>query len=430
MHARQIKYLPSLQNEQVEWGRVIVMIIIILLLPPFIGLPITIANIANKKNASKTQYYTFFVCIALYFSAINATKVPSGDQIQYLVAYQNVPKLGFLKSLIYIYGADFYSNVSKTTISGEFMNGVYNYIGYYLTLGYYPLFAVLLTFVDYMLIFLGLYQFCRSLRKPHIPIVCGAITISFFYLFFNYTLQIQKQFLAQSIMMYVLGNYAYHGRMYKKDWIIAICAVFTHAATLLFIPFLLFKPLHRPLSKNGLIMMGIVFAVMVISGPQMASSVTSDSNSALTYGVNRLAQSETNNDTQESALVLSQILVIALPMAVIIGRKLWIERKTLSNSNAFMLNITMLLLLTIAAMFKQPLAQYRYFMMLLAFMPFIYPFAFNNINKRDKLLKIIAVVMIIWFYYQFEKIVWTYAAEWEIIVKSPLVLIADNYYTY
>lgn len=83
------------------------------------------------------------------------------------------------------------------------MNGVYNYIGYYLTLGYYPLFAALLTFADYMLIFLGLYQFCRSLRKPHLPIVCGAITISFFYLFFNYTLQIQKQFLAQSIMMYV-----------------------------------------------------------------------------------------------------------------------------------------------------------------------------------------------------------------------------------
>ena len=176
--------------------------------------------------------------------------------------------------------------------------------------------------------------------------------------------------------------------------------------------------------------MGIVFAIMIISGPQMASSVISDSNSALTYGVNRLAQSETNNDTQESALVLSQIFVIALPIAVIIGRKLWIERKTLSNSNAFMLNITMLLLLTVAAMFRQPLAQYRYFMMLLAFMPFIYPFAFNNINKRDKLLKLIAVAMIIWFYYQFEKIIWTYAAEWEIIVKSPLLLIADNYYTY
>lgn len=59
MHARQIKYLPSLQNEQVEWGRVIVMIIIILLLPPFIGLPITIANIANKKMHLKHNIILF-----------------------------------------------------------------------------------------------------------------------------------------------------------------------------------------------------------------------------------------------------------------------------------------------------------------------------------------------------------------------------------
>lgn len=230
--------------------------------------------------------------------------------------------------------------------------------------------------------------------------------------------------------MYVLGKYAYHGKMQRKDWIAAVCAVFTHAATLLFIPFLLFKPLHSRLSKNGLIMMGIAFAAMIISAPQIASNVASDSNSALTYGVNRLAQSETNNDVKESALVLSQILVIALPMALIIGHKLWLERKTLSNCNAFILNVTILLLLTVVAMFRQPLAQYRYFMMLLAFMPFIYPFAFDKISKRDKLLKMIATIMVVWFYYQFEKIVWVYAAEWEIIVKSPILLIADNYYTY
>lgn len=419
-----------LNRNRIKWAILLPEVLLFLILPPIISLPNVVYKIWSNLNTSKTQYLTFMFCIAAYFAAINATKEPDGDQVQYYYAYKNTPQQGFIGSLINIYGLRYSWQEERTQISGEFMNGVYNYVGYYLTFGYYPLFAALLTFANYMLIFLGLYQFCRSLRKPHIPIVCGIITISFFYLFFNYTLQIQKQFLAQSIMMYVLGNYAYRGQMYKKDWIIAACAVFTHAATLLFIPFLLFKPLHRPLSKNGLIMMGIVFVVMIISGPQMASSVTSDSNSALTYGVNRLAQSETNNDTQESALVLSQILVIALPMAVIIGRKLWIERKTISNSSAFMLNITMLLLLTIAAMFKQPLAQYRYFMMLLAFMPFIYPFAFNNINKRDKLLKIIAVVMIIWFYYQFEKIVWTYAAEWEIIVKSPLLLIADNYYTY
>lgn len=430
MNTKRIKHSPLHQNTPIEWSNIVAMMIAMLLLPSFIGLPVAIASVAKKKNVSKTQYYAFFACIALYFSAINATKVPDGDQVQYFIAYQNVPKLGFLKSLIYIYGLDFYKDAYKTTLSGEFMNGVYNYVGYYLTFGYYPLFAALLTFANYMFIFLGLYQFCHSLRKPHIPIVCGVITISFFYLFFNYTLQIQKQFLAQSIMMYVLGKYAYHGKMQRKDWIAAVCAVFTHAATLLFIPFLLFKPLHSRLSKNGLIMMGIAFAAMIISAPQIASNVASDSNSALTYGVNKLAQSETNNDVKESALVLSQILVIALPMALIIGHKLWLERKTLSNCNAFILNVTILLLLTVVAMFRQPLAQYRYFMMLLAFMPFIYPFAFDKISKRDKLLKMIATIMVVWFYYQFEKIVWVYAAEWEIIVKSPILLIADNYYTY
>lgn len=33
------------------------------------------------------------------------------------------------------------------------MNGIYNYLGYYLTFGYYPLYAALLTFMDYLLVF-------------------------------------------------------------------------------------------------------------------------------------------------------------------------------------------------------------------------------------------------------------------------------------
>ena len=165
----------------------------------------------------------------------------------------NVPKVGFWKSLIYIYGADLARGYQRTNISGEFMNGVYNYFGYYLTFGYYPLFALCLTFAMYFLIFVGFYKFAKSLAKPHIPIVCGVLILSFFYLFFNYTLQIQKQFLAQSIMMYVLGTYANTGKMTKKLWIIALLACFTHASTFLFIPFLAYRPFHEVLTKLSLI---------------------------------------------------------------------------------------------------------------------------------------------------------------------------------
>lgn len=45
------------------------------------------------------------------------------------------------------------------------------------------------------------------------------------------------------------------------------------------------------------------------------------------------------------------------------------------------------------------------------------------------LLKVIAVVMILWFYYQFELIVWDYASLVDIIIKSPIFLLFGNYYT-
>ena len=420
-----IEKQQNLSSNKIYWGKIIADLLIFLIFPPIVGLPfIIIKTILLNKNARYSDYISFMICLAFYFGAINATKEPGGDQIQYYVAYMNVPHVGFIQSLIYIYGLD----LGKETngISGEFMNGVYNYIGYYITFGYYPLYAALLTFANYILIFLGLYKFTKTLKKPHIPLVCGVLILSFFYLYFQYLLQIQKQFLAQSIMMYVLGSYAFSGKMGKKEWIMAACA---HAATTLFLPFLIFKPLRRRLTKIGILCLGILFSILIIIGPQLAGNVASSiGDSALSYGVNRFAQSEINNDV-EFGLVWSQVFVIALPLAWIVLRKLWTERKTLEQSHAFILNVVLLLLLAVVAMFKQPLAQYRYFMMLFAFMPFVYPFICKNTYYRDIILKIIAGIMIIWFYYQFDNIIWDFAPEMDIIIKSPIFLLFGNYYT-
>lgn len=424
MHKHDSKITSNTRRSMLE---IIFISILFLIMPPVLSLPCMIFWITYKKKVSQNDYISFFICIAIYFAVINATKKPSGDQVQYWAAYMNVPKIGFIKSLIYIYGLDLGKEIKN--ISGEFMNGVYNYIGYYITFGYYPLYAALLTFTNYILVFLGLFKFAQTLKRPHTPIVCGVLILSFFYLYFQYLLQIQKQFLAQSIMMYVLGSYAVSGKMNKKEWILTICAIFTHAATTLFLPFLIFKPLHNRLTKPGLLCIGFLFSILIIMGPQLAGSVASSmGDSALSYGANRLARSEFNNDV-EFGLVWSQIFVIALPIAWIVLHKLWTERKTLTQTHAFILNVILLLLLTVVAMFKQPLAQYRYFMMIFAFMPFVYPFICSNTQKRDRILKIIASIMIIWFYYQFDKIVWSYAPEIDIIIKSPILLLFGNYYT-
>ena len=61
------------------------------------------------------------------------------------------------------------------------------------------------------------------------------------------------------------------------------------------------------------------------------------------------------------------------------------------------------------------------------------PFFVNLLCKGLKTKKgtksSVAVVMILWFYYQFELIVWDYAPLVDIIIKSPILLLFSNFYT-
>ena len=161
------------KDSKTNWGYIIGYLILFLIAPPFIAIPTIIVYMVTKSHATKSDYYLCFFAIAGYFAAINATKRMGGDQWQYYVAYLNVPDVGFWKSLVYIYGIDYFKDSSRMQVSGEFMNGIYNYLGYYLTFGYYPLYAALLTFMDYLLVFLVLRRFCLSMKKPHIPIIDG-----------------------------------------------------------------------------------------------------------------------------------------------------------------------------------------------------------------------------------------------------------------
>ena len=67
-----------------------------------------------------------------------------------------MPEQGFVGSLINIYGIQTTWEETKTHISAEFMNGVYNYVGYYLTFGYYPLFLLFYFTIEFSLIGFGL----------------------------------------------------------------------------------------------------------------------------------------------------------------------------------------------------------------------------------------------------------------------------------
>ena len=414
------------KTENLNWKIIIGAFVLLMIFPPFFGLSIIIGYVCTRcKCMNKSDYLILMVCIAAYLASVNATKTPSGDQVTYYVAYNNVPRLGFWKSLIHIYGLGYYEDPNKTSISAEFMNGVYNYIGYYLTFGYYPLFEFLYSFISYMLLFFGIYRFCLTFPKPHVPIVCGILIIGFFYYYFQFALHIQKQFFAQAIIMYVIGNYAYFGKLRKIDWVAIVCAIFTHQSMLFFIPFLVIKRFRQKMNKQTIALVFVITSIFIIYGPQMLGG-SSQNSGLLTYGIGRFADSE-NDEDLTGRLAEKYLLTIALPLSLICIKQLMKLRKTNVESQSFVVVLASILLITIFAMFNQPLSQYRFFLMLLAFMPFVFPMAFRNIYNRDMFLKTVSCFMVLSFFVIFNSIMWTYAPEIDIIVKSPLLLIFSNY---
>lgn len=409
----------TMVTQKLKWQYLVAQMFLFMILPPIIGLSMAIYTIWNKHNPSKTDYMRYFCYIALYLGAINATKHPGGDQINYYFAYMNVPDAGFIKSLIYIYGSSI--GTEGMGISGEFMNGIYNYVGYYLTFGYYPLFICLFTFTMYMLIFMGLYSFAQTVKNTHRTIVCGVLIVSFFYLMFALNVQLQKQNFAEAIMLYVMGRYTYEKQMKKKNWLLVAIAIFTHQSMAFFAPFLFWKKLQNKLDKETVLVLGLMIISMIMISPKFVVDVNTGESNALTYGASRLAKAEKEDD----GLFIGPIYMffIGLPIFYILLRKLWFGRKTLSEEGVFMLNVSLFLVLSILGMSRMPLAQYRYFLMLPFFFPFVYPFFSDNIKRRNLFLGLMSCMMVGSFFLMFNTLVWNYASETAILLEPPVYLI-------
>lgn len=413
-------------KSKINWGRVIQELLVTIILPPIIGLPRLIVNATKIKSDNKTKYLTYIICISALVATIIATKPPTGDQVSYSMAYKNVPNQGFVGSLINIYGYQHAYEETRTHISAEFMNGIYNFVGYYVTFGYYPLFVFFYFTIEFSLIGMGLYHYLRNLEKPTIPIVSGMMILLFFYLFFIMCSQLQKQYMGQAIMMYVLGCYADYRRMDKKLWIMTTISVFTHQSMLLFVPFLIFKPISKRLTRKSLMLLiGFVF-IFVAIGPRLAgdiiSNVDNTNKSVLTYGVGRFANAEEANDG--GVMDILQFIVVCVPILYILFKKLWIERKTISDHNAFMLNISLLLIVVVVAMSSFPLLQYRYFNTIFLFLPFIYPFMFAKVKNRNDFLGSVGFFMIFFLMATLHSTGRAYAPLLNLISEPPVLLIA------
>lgn len=170
-----------------------------------------------------------------------------------------------------------------------------------------------------------------------------------------------------------------------------------------------------------MIVLGVMIVLMIMIAPKFADSISSGDSNVLTHGASRLAKAEKEDDGLSIKPI--HMFFIGLPIFYILFRKMWLGRKKLSNEGAFMLNVSLFLILSILGMYKMPLMQYRYFLMLPFFFPFIYPFFSDNVKIRNRFLTVMSCVIVGTFFLMFSKLIWNYASEIAILLEPPIFLI-------
>lgn len=364
---------------------------------PVLGVSLTIFVALNNKSISKEYIYFLFLLLAIYMGCINSTKIPESDQYMFYDAYRLVPHRTFLQNLMGIYGS-FQDYQTK-----EMGFGLFNFVGYYLTAGCYPLFVLLGSILLYMLYYDAIYRYYHYVKvgNPNVYALAGAIILTFFTQFFNLTIHLERQYLATAFVIYALIRTITQN---KVSWVYILIGLSMHTSLGIFLPLFLLRQFKKDLSlKWMIIVIGILLIVMFSLNYILGSILTGGDS----YVMDRLQ--DMGDEGNEDRMSLSLIIVVALPMILISVKNILWNYK-LFVKDEILLYLTYLFILIFALSNPNNTMQYRYFMMTYSFIPFIFPMFWRKYSVYTKLyLSVLCFFLVMRFYMTFDDIPFRFA---------------------
>ena len=134
-------------ESQYQWGYYILCGILFLFFP-ILGI-ITASLFAIKIESKQLSLY-LIVLLVMYLSALNTTKIPESDMVNYIDMFCSVPKNGYYRTLTYL-------SESGTTKDAGYASLVY--LMYYILSGNQYLFIFLVSIFTFLFFLLSIYKF-------------------------------------------------------------------------------------------------------------------------------------------------------------------------------------------------------------------------------------------------------------------------------
>ena len=390
------------QISEIKFSKLSIISLALFPLLPFFSVLVFAALLLYEQKTKPNTFYIFFFLLSLYLGLINATKVQDNDLENYYAVFSEVKFYSFFDYIL--------------AIGKEPVFFALNYIIYYLTGGNTQWYIIIISILPYNFFFIAIYKFFQKVNNQNSIIVFAIILAAFFPQLFSLSAQLIRQFLAASIIMYVLVSKIFYG---KTKWFYLLSAVFIHSTVLFFIPFIFINYFKKRFNLKTIIPVIVLFFLFLISFQKIAEYIISKFGvSFLTYAITKAGNTTLFELQPLPALAFILLGVMFIISAYRIYGKPILNDENLKRILTHFVNIFIILSLFILATINQKELSVRFFFYVYFFFPFIIPLMFKKENKLSSLFQgAILMLFIAFFIYRLEYGTWQYAPLPELLLN-------------
>lgn len=339
------------------------------------------------KNNRKEYLLLFAIVVALFASGINVTKIPAGDQVAYLLQFQQVRSEGFISTLMF----------GSRGSMREPLYGLYVFFCNYLFLESSKAFFFCTSFLIFLFHYLAMINIGKKYDYSNYLIISGIIVLTFFSQFFSLSLHLVRQLLATGVVFYAISLKILNDKKYICWMLIAF---FIHSTSILPAILSFLPKISEELKRKNLLFFVSIVIIFTFSFTLVSKVFVGDSHDAnvATYALSRAKDAKGLSDRADGAnMDQLYIYIISIPL-MLISLSAYIFKR-LDVSGMF-INLCICMCLFVCLVSFSPLIQYRYFFFLYSFFIFILPIAFKDGSLISKIYcSCMSLFMIVRFFF-------------------------------
>lgn len=365
--------------------------VIFFLLNSFLSLIyLTVLLLGSKTYRQK--YIIFWGFLVIFFiSLYNATKLPENDLEWYVDFYLMAGRISFV------------DYIGLLTGGKEILYQCFVYFIYWVGGDNEKIFIFVISLCSYIFLFKALFLLAKTLRLCETEIIFCCFVLFFFPYIYALSVHLVRQFLATSIMLYVICKRICE---WKINWWLIIVAILIHTSTVFFVPFIIWGKFKEKVNfKNGVFYLGGIIFLLFMK--YIANFILPFfTGTFLFYLVNKVALGTTYETTLPMLHLFYSIILVLIDFGII-----YIFSIKYGNDPKFVyfFNITFFLLLFIMVNGDQPELQLRYNFNFWLLTPFFFCFFIKAVKINVLLLRISCIFLFLfWNVYNISMSEWNY----------------------